>query len=137
MDERHPTSEGEGLINAGEAGQPARIDENQARLWSTACHLAALLGFIIPLGNLVGPLVIWLLKRNDHPQVDRQGKEAVNFQISVAIYLIVSALLIPVVIGLLLLPAVALFALVMVIVAAIKASNGEEFRYPLTIRLIK
>ncbi len=92
---------------------------------------------MIPFGNIIGPLVVWLIKRAEIPAVDAHGKEALNFQISVAIYAIVCLLLMFVVIGIFLLMALGIAALILVIIAAIKASSGELYRYPLTIRFIK
>ncbi|MDY6852424.1 MAG: DUF4870 domain-containing protein [Thermodesulfobacteriota bacterium] len=102
------------------------------------CHLSALAGFIgIPFGNIIGPLIIWLIKKNDFPFVNEQGKEALNFQISLTIYGIIAALLIFVVIGIFLLIGLGIFGLIMVIIASIKANQGESYRYPITIRIIK
>ena len=101
------------------------------------CHLAALAGFLIPFGSIVGPLIIWLIKKDEFPFVDEQGKESLNFQISVAIYGIVSAILIIVFIGIILLVALIIADVVLVVVASIKTNKGESYRYPLTIRLIK
>lgn len=113
-------------------------EEKQSRLWGMLCHLSALAGFIgIPFGNILGPLIIWLIKKNDFPFVDQQGKEALNFQISLTIYGIVAALLIFVVIGIFLLIGLGVFGLIMVIIASIKANQGESYRYPITIRIIK
>jgi len=107
---------------------------NDAKNWAVLCHLSAFAMFLIPpVGFILGPLVVWLLKRNDHPFIDENGKEAVNFQISVLIYFIVLCCLI-VTIPLALLLIVA--NVVLVIIAAIKASNGEVYRYPLALRLI-
>jgi uncharacterized Tic20 family protein len=114
-----------------------------ARMWAMFCHLAGLAGIIVPvIGNIVAPLVIWQIKKEEHPFVDEQGKEAVNFQISMSLYGLVGsiaclitcigAVLIPFVLG-----AVGIVALVFLLIAAIKANNGEHYRYPLTIRLIK
>jgi len=113
-------------------------DEKQARMWGMLCHLTALTAFVgIPFGNILGPLIIWLIKKNDHVFVDKQGKESLNFQISMSIYCIVAAVLIAIFIGLLLLVAVAIVDFILVIIAAVKASNGESYRYPLTIRFFK
>jgi len=102
------------------------------------CHLLALCGLLgIPLGNILGPLVIWLIKREDCPFVDACGKEALNFQISMTIYIIVSGLLALVLIGLILLPAIIIVNLVLTIIASIRASEGTNYRYPFTIRFIK
>lgn len=75
-------------------------DDKQARIWGMLCHLTALLGIIgIPFGNIVGPLIIWLLKKNVYPFVNEQGKESLNFQISMTIYALAAALLIFIKIG--------------------------------------
>lgn len=111
--------------------------ENTERTWAAFTHLASLLGFILPFGNLLGPVIIWLLKRNEYPLVDDQGREALNFQISITLYGLIAALLIYLIIGLVLLPVLLAFWLVMTIVAAVKASDGQRYRYPLTLRLIK
>ena len=118
------------------APPPTSVSQDE-KTWGMLCHLAALAGAIIPFGNIIGPLVVWLIKKQEMPFVEDQGKEALNFQISVTIYLIASALLLFVIIGLLLLPAVAIFSLVMTIIAAVKANNGERYRYPLCIRFLK
>ena len=101
------------------------------------CHLSALSGFIIPFGSLIGPLVVWQIKKNQYPIVDDQGKEALNFQITITLAAIVSAILIVVLIGIALLIAVGIASLVFTIIAAIKANNGETYRYPFCLRLIK
>lgn len=109
----------------------------EERTWAMACHLSALSGFFTGgLGAIIAPLVIWLVKKEDMPFVDEQGKEALNFQITMLIASIISAILLIVVIGFLLLFAVVIFDLVMVIIAAMKANDGEHFRYPFTLRLI-
>jgi len=78
-----------------------------------------------------------MLKKEEMPLVDDQGKEAVNFQISITIYFLVAAASIFCVIGFVLAPAVLIFDLVFTIIAAMKAGSGEAYRYPLTIRFIK
>ena len=106
--------------------------------WAMACHLAALTGFVIPFGNVIGPLVVWLIKKDTMPLVDQHGKEALNFQITVLIALIVSAILMAILIGIILLVIVGIGALVLTIMAAVKVANGQtDYRYPWTLRLIK
>jgi uncharacterized Tic20 family protein len=114
------------------------------------CHLLALTPLLgIPFGNILGPLIVWLVKRDDDPFVDLCGKESINFQISVIIYggalflLMVPAVIIPF-IGVLLVPlmmlagiALAVTVIVYTIIAAIKASEGTSYTYPFTIRFIK
>jgi len=105
--------------------------------WGMACHLSALSGFLIPFGSIAGPLIVWLVKRNEYDYVDVQGKEALNFQLTVMIALLVSGVLVLVVIGFLLLAIVSIGALILTIISAIKASNGEAYQYPFTIRFLK
>lgn len=108
------------------------------RLWATFCHLAALLGYIgVPFGNVIGPLVVWLIKRDQLPLVEDQGKESLNFQISMTIYTAAAIILSFVLIGIPILLALLIGNLVLVIVAAIRANNGEAYRYPLTIRFVR
>ncbi len=124
-----------------------------ARMWAALCHVSAFAALIgVPFGHILGPLVVWLLKRADHPFVDDQGKEAVNFQISLTIYgLIAAALVVPAFVGGLVLPvafsglgllvlaviALAVVAIVFVILATIRANEGVWYRYPLTIRFLR
>ena len=108
----------------------------ESRQMAMFAHLSALVGFLIPFGNLIAPLIIWQMKKDD-PFVDAQGKEAVNFQITVSIAGIVAAVLTVVLIGLLLLPVIAIGSLVLVIIAGLKANEGENYQYPFALRLIK
>ena len=105
--------------------------------WAMGIHLSAFSGYIIPFGGLIGPLVIWLTKRNQHPFIDQHGKEAVNFRISLFIYFIAAFLLCFVLIGFLLIFALWLMDIILTIIAAVRASDGEEYHYPLSIRFIK
>jgi len=109
------------------------------------CHLAALAGGLlgvatgipIPFGNILGPLIIWLVKKDTMPLVDQHGKESLNFQITVSIAIAACLVLFFLVLPLLLIPIIGIAALVLTIIATIKASNGEFFRYPFTLRLVK
>ena len=107
-------------------------------MWGMICHLAALAGFVgIPLRNVLGPLIVWLIKREEFPLVADQGKESLNFQISMTIYGVICIPLMFVVIGFLLGLALLIADVVFIIIAAMKANEGALYRYPLTIRLIK
>ena len=110
---------------------------SEEQSFSMLCHLSALAGYIIPFGHIIGPLIIWQIKKDIYPEVDRQGKDALNFQISITLWAIVSAVLVILVIGLFALIALGVLHLVLTIVAAVKSNNGERFRYPLTIEFIK
>lgn len=114
-------------------GEPTQDD----RTWGLIAHLSALAGLVIPFGNILGPLVVWLTKRDQSAFVADQAKEALNFQITASIALVVSAFLIIVLIGIVLLPIIGLGALVLTIVGGIKANEGTRYRYPLTMRLVK
>ena len=106
--------------------------------WAMACHLSALAGFLIPFGNLVGPLVVWLIKRAEYPLVDRHGKEALNFQITVMLAALVAGILCLILIGFVLIFVVYIGALVLTIIAAVKVANGEmDYKYPFALRLLK
>jgi len=107
------------------------------RTWAMLAHISAVAGFVFPFGNIIGPLLIWILKKEELPFVGDQGKEALNFQISITIYILISVILVFVVIGIPLLIVLGIFALVMTIIAAINAYDGKAYRYPVTIRLIK
>jgi uncharacterized protein len=110
----------------------------QDRTLDATCHFLSFAGLIgIPFGNILGPLVLWAIKKDEMPSVNEHGKESINFQISMTIYTIVAGLSILIAIGIVLLPAIILLNLVLVIIAGVKAANGEFYRYPLTIRFIK
>jgi len=111
--------------------QPSPESTKDERTLAMLCHLLALFtGFL-------GPLIIWLIKKDEMPFVDDQGKESLNFQITMLIAWTVSGLLACVFIGFVLLPIVMVVDIVFVILASIKASGGEAYRYPVCLRLIK
>lgn len=107
------------------------------RTWGMLCHLAAFSGFIIPLGNVLGPLAIWLIKKDEMPFVNDQGKESLNFQITMMIALFISVILVVVLIGFALLVILAVFQIIVLIIATIKANEGVRYLYPYAIRFIK
>jgi uncharacterized protein len=113
------------------------IDEKDEKLWATLGHLSGLVGFVFPFGNIIGPLVFWILKKDQMPLVDVNGKEALNFQISMTIYALLAALLVLVWIGIPLLFMIALADLILIIMAAVKTSEDTPFHYPVTFRFIK
>lgn len=129
------------LMDSPPSVTPGLADKD-VRTWSMLCHLAALLGLVVPsVGSVIGPLVVWLVKRNDHPTIDAHGKESLNFQLSILIYSWVLGVIgfigtlfivgLPI---LLLAFLVGIAGLAFSVYAAIKASNGEAYRYPCTIR---
>jgi uncharacterized Tic20 family protein len=100
-------------------------------------QLLGFAGFVFPFGNIIAPLVLWLIKRSDSPLLDRTGKEVLNFQISYTLYAAIAGVLCFVLIGLLILPVIFILWIVFMIIAAVKTGNGEEYRYPLTIRILQ
>lgn len=111
--------------------------QQEERTWAALCHVAAFATFVLPaFGSIIGPLVVWLVKKDTSPFVNGQGRESLNFQISCFIYTIVGVLLSFVLIGIPLLIALGIFWLIEIIVAAVSASNGVPHRYPLTIHFI-
>ena len=110
--------------------QSPGMDQKQERTWALFAHLGGLLGFI-------PPLVIWLVKKDESPLIDDNGKEALNFQITIAIAYLVAFVLVFVLIGFFIMMALNVFNIVMVIIAAIKANEGQKYRYPVCIRFIK
>jgi len=124
---------------------PPPDPDKDARTWNMLCHLSALAAFIgIPFGNIIGPLIIWQIKKNEFPSVDIHGKAALNFQITITIAALIgfAAFFIGSIfcLGWILLPIPILIGLVgtvFAIIAGIKASNGEDFKYPWTLELVK
>lgn len=114
--------------------QPTTHDD---RTWALICHLSGLAGYLIPLGNIIGPLLVWLIKKDQSWFIDDQGKEALNFHITFTIYMIIAIVSVIILIGFVLIPLVGVAALILMIIAAINANKGIAYRYPLTLRLIK
>jgi hypothetical protein len=131
-------SPAEPVMPGGETPPAPAALTKEAKQWGMFCHLAALAGFTgLPFANVLGPLILWLIKKDDFPFVDDQGKESLNFQISMAIYALITLPLFCIIIGPFLMAAVLIFDLIMVIIASIEANKGKAYRYPLCIRLIK
>ena len=127
MDEPQPTS----------PPPSSTSTSSEVRTWSVLCHASALLGlFFHFFGHLLGPLIVWLIKRDLSPEIDANGKESLNFQISMLIYDIIAGILCLVLIGIPILIALWIMNTVLVIIASIKTSHGEFYRYPLTIRFL-
>jgi uncharacterized protein len=116
---------------------PAPIISNDVRTWNILCHASALLGFFLPwAGHVIAPLVVWLIKRGDSPDIDAHGKESINFQLSMLVYAVISGILCLILIGFVLLAILHVVNVVLVIIASIRASEGKFYRYPMTIRFL-
>ena len=113
------------------------MDEKQEHTMGMLAHLASFSGWIIPFGNIIGPLIIWLMKKDESEYVAYHGRESLNFQITLTLAYVVSGILILVLIGILLLPIVFIAGVVLSIIVAIKANEGVRYEYPFCIRFIK
>lgn len=118
---------------------PVLETKESDRSWCIGLHLSGLSGIVLglALAHILVPLVIWLIKRADSPQIDATGKEVLNFQISFSIYFLIAGMLCWLLIGFLILPVLFIIWLVCTILAAVRASNGETYSYPMTIRFLK
>ena len=107
------------------------------RTWAMLCHFSAFSGLIFPFGNFLAPLIIWLIKKEEMPFVNDQGKEVLNFQISMLIYFIISGLLCIILIGIPIIIGLVIFDFIITIIAAINANDGKYYRYPISIHFIE
>ncbi|MEM7725357.1 MAG: DUF4870 domain-containing protein [Cyanobacteria bacterium P01_A01_bin.45] len=115
----------------------SELTKEQEKTWGGLCHFSTFSGYIVPFGTILGPLVIWLIYKDKSEYINAQGKEALNFQITIFIAAVVSGILIFILIGFLLLPIIGIAHIVLSIMAGVKAMNGEMYKYPLTIRFLK
>ena len=107
------------------------------RTWAMLSHFSALCMFIFPFGNILAPLIIWLIKKEEMSFVEDQAKEVLNFQISMTIYLLISGMLCIILIGIPIIIGLVIFCFIITIIAAISANDGKSYRYPINLRLIK
>jgi uncharacterized Tic20 family protein len=113
-----------------------KIVDNE-RTWGMLCHISALAGFVIPFGNIIGPLIIYSMKKDEYPFVADQGRESLNFQISVMVYLLMAFLLLLLVFGILFIIVIPILSFILTVIAAVRANDGEYYRYPFCIHFIK
>jgi len=116
---------------------PSASAQREERQWAMFSHLGTFAAFIIPFGNIIAPLIIWQIKKDESQFVVQHSKESLNFQISLMIYGLASAMLVLVLVGILLLFGLIVFNIIAVVIAGIKANEGACYRYPMTIRFIK
>ena len=127
---------GEMLVCPDDSEKKEERPSKNGPLIAMWCHLSAFAGIIIPFGNFLGPLILWSLNKDSYALVDDQGRESLNFQISLFLYTLCSIVLMFVLVGFVLLVVVALFGMIQVILASISANNGTKYRYPICIRFI-
>ena len=107
------------------------------RTWGMFCHLSGLAGYVVPFGSVIGPLIVWMLKKDEFPFVNREGKEALNFHISMLIYELIALVLVFVCIGIFLLIGLMIFELIHIVLASVSANDGKPYRYPMTMQFVK
>jgi len=116
---------------------PQQLSEQDERLYGMLAHLGGFVGFVIPLGNIIAPLVIWLTQKDKSAFVDYHGKEALNFQITLMIAYLIAGILVFVVVGIVLLGIVFVLSVIFMVLAAVAANKGEFYKYPFAISFIK
>ncbi|MFW6154213.1 MAG: DUF4870 domain-containing protein [Planctomycetota bacterium] len=134
-----PPADDKSSPSTAQPAPPSAGLDKETRYWATGCHLAGFALYLspIPVLGVVAPLVIWLIKRENSPFIDAHGKAVVNFQLSLLIYLFVSAILVFVIVGFLLILALIVMQIILTINGAVRAQNGEPYRYPVAIRFIR
>jgi uncharacterized Tic20 family protein len=105
--------------------------------WFLICHLSALSGFLVPFGHILGPLLVWQIKKNEIPEIERHGKDALNFQITMSLAGLIAGFLVIILIGIILVPVVLIAWLIFTILVGIKAGNNEPYKYPFAIQFLK
>ena len=108
--------------------------EEQARQWASFLHFSQLAVFLLPVAGLILPILIWQIKKAEYPSIDEHGKVVLNWILSEVIYLFASAILAVVIVGIPLLVALVALSIIFPIIGGIKASDGQLWRYPLSIR---
>ncbi len=108
----------------------------ESRTLVMLCHLLGLSGYLIPFGHIIGPLVLWVLKKDEDPDVDIAGRESVNFAISITIYALVGVLLAVVGVGFCILFVLPVLHAVLIVIATVKAADSRHWRYPMTIHML-
>jgi uncharacterized protein len=137
-DEEYAKAKGN-LLNPPSPGGPATPAsiEQQTKQWAMFLHLSQLANFVAPLAGLIIPIVIWQIKKTDLPGIDQHGKIVINWIISAVLYWIGCFILMFLIVGIPLMLALAVIAIVFPIIGAVKANNGEAWKYPLSIPFFK
>ncbi len=116
---------------------PAHYATSDEKTWAVMAHLSAASGYFIPFGNIFGPLLVWLLKKDESQVVAQHAKDSLNFHISMTIWIAIAGAASFALIGIPVLIALAILDIVATVIGTVKAANGERWKYPLTITFIK
>lgn len=114
-----------------------RVLSESERNWAMFCHLAAFAGFLFPFGGIIGPMICWLSRRDESTWINENGKASLNFQLSILLYIVLAVPLCIILIGIPIVIILGTLKIIFIIIASIKASRGEEFKYPLAIPFIQ
>ncbi len=114
-----------------------RILTETERNWSMLCHLSAFAGFFFPFGGIIGPLICWLTRKDESEWVNLNGRNALNFQLSILLYMVLAVPLVFIVVGIPILIILSILKVVCIILASVKAPKGELFKYPISIPFIQ
>jgi len=114
-----------------------RLLSESERNWAMLCHLSAFSGFFFPFGGIIGPLICWLSRRDESLWVNENGKSSMNFQLSILLYFVLAIPLCFILVGIPIVIFLGVLKVVCIIIASIKASKGEKFRYPISIPFIQ
>ncbi len=107
------------------------------RNWAMLCHLSSFAGYFFPFGGILGPLICWLSRKDESQWIDFNGKQALNFQLSILLYMVLAIPLVFIIVGIPILVFLGFLEVICIVIASVKASKGEEFRYPISIPFIQ
>ena len=107
------------------------------RNWAMLCHLSAFAGYFFPFGGIIGPLICWLTRKDESQWVDQNGKQSMNFQLSITLYMVLAIPLCFILIGIPIVIFLGFLEVICIIIASVKAAKGEEFKYPISIPFIQ
>jgi uncharacterized protein len=114
-----------------------RILSETERNWAMLCHLSAFAGFFFPFGGIIGPLICWLSRKDDSAWVNLNGKNSLNFQLSMLLYVVLAIPLLFIIIGIPIIMLLVTLNIICIIIASVRSSKGEIFKYPLVIPFIQ
>jgi len=114
-----------------------RVLTETERNWAMLCHLSAFATFFFPFGGVIGPLICWLSRKDESEWVNMNGKNSLNFQLSILLYIVLAIPLCLIIIGIPIIIILSTLKVICIIIASIKAPKGELFRYPLSIPFVQ
>jgi len=114
-----------------------KVLSESERNWAMFCHLSAFAGFFFPFGGIIGPLICWLSRRDDSAWVNINGRNSLNFQLSMLLYIVLAIPLCFIILGIPIIIVLGTLKVVCIIIASVKAAKGELFRYPMAIPFIQ